>query len=504
MPTLYRPLHTNTGTTQRIRLLTLAPGDYHDPIKIELAIHDLDEHLPTYDALSYVWGDAMSDAPAMVNGCPRHITENLATALKHLRCPKSQNVIERTKKDAHVKCRNDCLGEEERNMGDRVLWIDALCIDQRNVEERNHQVKLMSRIYHSARRVVIWLGPSDDSSDFVMDCVAAAALSRSQFGHIAPENEAYFILHATKLLNRPWFERIWVVQEVARSTSAIVQCGNRLQPLSAFLNVFKKLGRKWDYLRHEYDTSLLPAELHPCWYQLVEERRCRVRNGDGYAGIGNNRGTLDRDKVHQEIIVMVHDFIELFVSALLSIDAIAPARDGNLPFPHALLSTEERKASDPRDKVFALLGMCENWWAQIPLPITDSPLTADYTKDTATVYSEAMVVILQHGFEYGYPRLPLRLPEKDKIRNLPSWVPDLSICRVFQLVAECHLSDKIEASPFDPSPLRPGAKEFRRARQECAGVSSGSPLLSELESAACTGRGHGDGGRHLLAAAYFP
>lgn len=508
-PGLYRPLSSNTGSARRTRLLTLAPGSYQDPIEIKLTEHNIEEDLTQYEALSYVWGDEMHDFPATVNDCRVWITENLNTALRHLRFPKPGE-----KDGDQADAPNNLVGEEKKHTGNRVMWIDALCIDQTNISERNHQVKLMGQIYHTARRVVVWLGPTENHSDFVMDCISAAVSQgptprapsssssesseadastsrdpsrttpsaspnstpydlqrlRTQsvtvpLGHMAPENEGYFIFYATELLKRAWFERVWVVQEVACSASAIIQCGNRIQPLPVFLDVFKILMEKWCYLRYEYNTSLLPADLHPGWYELcgqLEKRQHTTLSSGSSEDIKSSKVSVKRDDVRLKIIGMLHDFIELFVSALGAIDSIKPARHSALPFPHAVLHTEERQASDPRDKVFALLGMCQKWWDKISLTPGEAPLTADYQKDTATVYAEAMVVILKHGFRYGYPRLPLRIPNQRKISGLPSWVPDLSICRQFVMVAECHLSDAIDATPFDPSPFRPGARVLRR------------------------------------------
>ena len=101
----------------------------------------------------------------------------------------------------------------------RYLWIDAICIDQYNLQERGHQVQQMSLIYQKAERVVIWLGQGTEETDLVMD-------SMKQLHNIFVEKEgdwrqlAWFWIKASPagcyegmrlILSRPWFRRIWIL-----------------------------------------------------------------------------------------------------------------------------------------------------------------------------------------------------------------------------------------------------------------------------------------------------
>jgi hypothetical protein len=95
-------------------------------LKGELIHGDLDQN-PEYSALSYVWGDGTARTKIEYNGCEAEVTKNLAEALQHLR------------------------HEPES----RYLWVDALCINQDNVEEKGHQVALMKDIYAYAGEVVV-------------------------------------------------------------------------------------------------------------------------------------------------------------------------------------------------------------------------------------------------------------------------------------------------------------------------------------------------------------
>lgn len=118
-----------------IRLLELLPGQLEDSLQCTLRAYDL-AHAPTYEALSYCWGPASSLLPITIDGDSLMVTPNLRSALRHLR-------------------RTDYA---------RTLWIDAICINQDDVEERGAQVAIMADIYRNAAQTVIWLGPSESHS----------------------------------------------------------------------------------------------------------------------------------------------------------------------------------------------------------------------------------------------------------------------------------------------------------------------------------------------------
>ncbi|KAK8061105.1 HET domain protein [Apiospora hydei] len=112
-----------------IRLLTLLPNDDSDAeIQCSLQVVSLDD-TTEFEALSYVWGKTVCSKPIFVRGEPLHVTTNLDRALRHLRLPQSR----------------------------RVLWVDAICIDQCYPEEKNTQIPLMARLYRSAKSVLAWL-----------------------------------------------------------------------------------------------------------------------------------------------------------------------------------------------------------------------------------------------------------------------------------------------------------------------------------------------------------
>jgi len=111
------------------RLVTLLPGEFDNPISCVLSVVNGDM-CHVYEALSYVWGNPRQTTPITLNGLDFPVTTSLSTALRYLR----------------------------HHTIPRVLWVDAICINQRDVHERTDQIPKMMNIYKSAFRTVIWLG----------------------------------------------------------------------------------------------------------------------------------------------------------------------------------------------------------------------------------------------------------------------------------------------------------------------------------------------------------
>ncbi|OOF90633.1 hypothetical protein ASPCADRAFT_519058, partial [Aspergillus carbonarius ITEM 5010] len=189
----YSPLPPKSYT----RLIRLLPDEDKDaPIRCELFSYNLSRssnggHL--YEALSYVWGSPARSRSIILNGCPFPITESLHTALLHLR-------------DSQL---------------DRVLWVDAICINQADDGEKSKQIPLMRMIYAQARRVVVWLGESQEYGDralFQLGLLGRQKKISVRVGEKVREE-------CEKLLQRDWFRRIWVLQEVGVAQSISIMCG---------------------------------------------------------------------------------------------------------------------------------------------------------------------------------------------------------------------------------------------------------------------------------------
>jgi len=131
-PTLDETIHSKHRldlNENQIRILRLFPGQLHDPIRCELYVVYLSDR-PYYEALSYAWGRPEDRRPVVINGLDVQVTVNLEAALRRLR----------------------------RASEDRHLWVDALCINQSDADEKSHQVNLMKEIYTNTVHCLLWLG----------------------------------------------------------------------------------------------------------------------------------------------------------------------------------------------------------------------------------------------------------------------------------------------------------------------------------------------------------
>lgn len=121
-----------------------------------MKVVDLVDDEEGHRALSYVWGPKSNMRPIYVNGYQVHVTQNLFDALKAIR--KSQ---------------------QSQSAHSTNWWVDALCINQDDMNERNHQIKLMRIIYLRADSVLAWLGPSPDITRTNVDETLVADLDKT-------------------------------------------------------------------------------------------------------------------------------------------------------------------------------------------------------------------------------------------------------------------------------------------------------------------------------------
>lgn len=160
-PYIFEPLQGG-----QIRLISLKPGAFHDPLHCTVAVVPLGCGSTDYECLSYAWGSASGPIQGItVDGKHFSIADVLDSALRHLRRPDEM----------------------------RILWIDAVCINQADVAERNAQVAMMQDIYRGAKMVVAWLGPASATSDRAfsflkeMARLGRRADRRASDGHVSPD-----------------------------------------------------------------------------------------------------------------------------------------------------------------------------------------------------------------------------------------------------------------------------------------------------------------------------
>ncbi|KAG4444118.1 hypothetical protein IFR05_000347 [Cadophora sp. M221] len=252
----YEPLDLST-VRPSIRLAILQPGPRNASIRVKLGRSAFAER-PRYEALSYTWGRADDLRAIELNGTRVEVRKNLALALIHLR---------------HAS--------EER-----VLWIDAICINQSDLEERNRQVELMAYIYARAKRVLVWLGIIVHSDFTTGD---ENGFDRNDLG---------------TLCHQSYWRRIWIVQEIGAATDLELHWGLKWQMdqennwesrsgvwtdfFASILgdettNLAVKLARQREG-RHG-DSFLLANLMEVCKDSLCEEPRDKVY---GFVGIAHD------------------------------------------------------------------------------------------------------------------------------------------------------------------------------------------------------------------------
>lgn len=216
--------------TQRdeIRLIVLHSGHFFSPIRCSLVHVRLDAN-PHYDALSYVWGSEQDTDIVYVNRSSHLVGKNLFLALQHLRL------------------------ESET----RFLWIDALCINQLDDGERGHQVAQMGVIYSHAAVVRIWLGLPDQSTEATFLTIAHIYHGEQLSLQFDRDTRSQFI----SLCSRPYWTRLWVIQEVVLASKLEIHCGSLKFPWETLAAVFIENPAAFDEIRDSSLTKLCRQRL---------------------------------------------------------------------------------------------------------------------------------------------------------------------------------------------------------------------------------------------------
>ncbi|GKT46151.1 heterokaryon incompatibility protein 6, OR allele [Colletotrichum spaethianum] len=294
-----------SGRTAQWLCLELAQpaSSFSSPVVARLSVvhHNTATKEPPahYEALSYRWGDPNDRSTIFINGSGVSVLKDLEIALRHFR-----------------------YDNEEL-----VLWADAICINQDDIEERNVQVALMGTIYSKSYRLRIWLGePGPDT--------AAAMKLMDECSEYPPDadgvkkifNDERGSTGLTELLGREYWSRMWMFQEILLSKIARVYCGRYTANFDGikYLDMVSANARLWP------EPSKTPPWVLPLRRALVNTTQFTIN----------------------------------------------PSRLGELE--NMLVLTRRLQAGDPRDKLFALMGTCD----MAPY------LAVDYSKPARDVYIE--------------------------------------------------------------------------------------------------------------------
>ncbi|MCJ1405295.1 hypothetical protein MMC11_008522 [Xylographa trunciseda] len=332
-------------------------GPFDSPIRGYLKHVSLDA-TPAYTALSYVWECPHRTNTIICDDQALPVTKSLFTALKEIR--------------------RSLEGEDDEVA--MTFWVDAICIDQENLAERAQQVRLMEQIYRQASVVNVWLGDrsadSDQAMQFVVELVnTLVPLQHKQleslefkrlrnYGLRPKTDDAWQALR--RLLARPWFSRVWVIQELAMCKEVLVMCGIMILTWGTVADLLTLCTRF--HLCLGSDPKNLTVWSCAEGLQLMNSIRCSMK-------IGGEKQDLVR----------------------------------------LLRATSRFQSTIPQDKVFALLGLAKD---------SDNFLQhVNYSHGTVHTFCSIAETMIKTNVSFellGQVRQPKRLS------SLPSWVPDWS------------------------------------------------------------------------------
>lgn len=267
----YEPLDLSSKRPS-IRLAILQPGTKGSTVRITLAQTAFADR-PRYEALSYTWGPPGVVKGIELNGIRVDVRENLWSALVHLR-------------DARQE---------------RGLWIDAICINQADIEERNHQVKLMAYIFARAEEVLVWLGPMKPETRLEPKTTSRLY----EISQILPNRQREQEMEDTawaeqeqqelvRLCRQPYWKRVWIVQEIGAATKLKVHWGSKKESWDKFVERIRQVSttsvdmalKLADQREGRHGDSFLLANLmEVCQDSLCEEPRDKIY---GFIGIAHD------------------------------------------------------------------------------------------------------------------------------------------------------------------------------------------------------------------------
>jgi hypothetical protein len=342
-----------------IRLLHVLPGKPGDVlqckcIRCPLGRGPSESPGPEYTAISYTWGNVNQTEPILLNDRKYYTTQNARDVLLHMRSQQTTQVV----------------------------WIDAICIDQNTIAERNDQVRRMDQIFANAQQTLVWLGHASEDSDVAMDFIptinqALSDLEGSEsltdtmlLQKLATQLDSPSWVALGNLFARPWFQRVWVIQEVALSRITHIVCGER------------KLA--WEDVGCMIENMLRWRLIH-----LIKQKASSNQLTTGASTLFCIQNTRRQMQAGNK-------------RALSAV----------------LFETMGFLATDAKDQVFGILGLVRN--------TKDGGLQVNYEDTVQDVYIKATRWSLQDEMSLDILYLA-GVTHTRNISNLPSWVPDFSL-----------------------------------------------------------------------------
>jgi hypothetical protein len=345
---------------REIRLLSICPSSNPErQLECSLGPCDLDS-APPYEALSYVWGTlgVFTNVSIIVNGEVVSIGSNLASALTRLR----------------------------RADAPRIVWADGLCINQASNEEKSHQVPLMGSIYSLAQRTVVWLGKGHVRQvRNAVGCVRVIADACREYtrnhtlgtlpsDRYKPVNVPIDVItdevcaSLRDLYDLPWFNRIWCIQEIYLAQDGLMLWGSEEVPWS--------------------DVQLAALWIH-------NKTACP----DPSDAVASRLDTFSISRA----------------------EWLNAAGNTNPPLLEVLQDFRERDCTDPKDKVYGLLGLVA--------PDEAKFIHVDYNKSVGEVYADTVLAGIRKNKRLTALAFVSHIDRYVDV-GIPSWAPRWNDLRV--------------------------------------------------------------------------
>lgn len=165
-----------------------------------------------------------------------------------------------------------------------MLWVDSLAINQSDISEKNHQLTLMSKIYSQATKVIIYLGESADNSDLATEFITECDYPSSDTTSLSYPKSELLTDALYSFFRRPWFTRVWVIQEAFLSNAALAYCGEKTIPWSAIenfnsWNITSKWLRQLPFVICASEKSLIRGNIESSMFTALNRtRHCSATN----------------------------------------------------------------------------------------------------------------------------------------------------------------------------------------------------------------------------------
>lgn len=396
----YRPL----STPRSIRLLSIAEVEDSGSsfLTCYLTEVSLDSPILNYRALSYTWGDPARTTRILVNGEWLVVRLNIEDCLRHLR-------LNLYCCDRQCGCQKESqtpVPLDDRFTFPTLLWVDAICINQDDPDERAQQVALMQQIYSRASLVLVWLGRATEQTVPAFRLLLGLAeifhsdaeVRKASIAHVI-RNECFkgHWLALGEIFQREWWHRVWTIQEAVLGSDIRLICG----PFAV----------KWDKIKDA-------IYVFPQCYRFIDEL------------------------TEATAVPLAHHYLFLFLNGAYRMEIIENLRFNarhrkDISFlPHPPLGSvlgslldfiRDYDATDPRDKVYAIIGLLEQRGYK-------SPLRVSYRVTVEELYIQVAKIIQRDSETLDMmSQVEVEPVTSQGIRSgLPSWVPNWTVRSIYK------------------------------------------------------------------------